>query len=360
MEWTCLEQICLYTAGHARLVDVVEQLALDGFSFGTLLEEALRHKVHLVAAAALLEPACAAYVTEKWRWVLSGMVAQNLTRNRSLGRHAAVLSAALAEAGVRAVARKGLFLEPCVYGGKGLRWLSDLDFMVALEDRKAVEVVAAACGYQPGVVDRGVARIVPHDRRYLLTLATSPDHLPRCGKLVDDAGVDYLDVDWATSFTWWKGDYEVDLAPALASASAAPGQGVLTFSPEYNLLDVLLHFFREAFFETTVLSKAEPLIGFLDILMLCRRHAAELADGAFGEFCRRLGVELPCAWVLTHLDRALGTDVASPLGLAGVASEQFLSSWRRSGGSLATWRGDMRQRMRASDRRRFFLNESAG
>lgn len=353
-EWSCLEQVCLYTAGRAPIDGVISPLKQNGFSFGKLLEQAVRHKVHLVTADALGQRECAAFVPEKWRWVLSAMLAQNRLRCRALTKHAAELTAALVASGVPVAGRKGLSLEPWVYGNRGARWLSDLDFLVRLEDRRVVEEVAKALGYRTGVLDRARGEVVSHDRKYLLTLATSPDHLPRCGKLVDEEGLDYLDVDWATSFTWWKGDYELDLAPALAGiVPAAPG-GVPRLPPRYDLLDVTLHFFREAYFESTALSKPDHLIGFLDILMLLKSYP-ELRGGGFGSFVREIGAEQPCAWVFTHLDRSLGTTVVQEVGLAGVASEDFLSSWRRSGGALARWAGQMRERMRAVDRRSFFL-----
>jgi hypothetical protein len=177
---------------------------------------------------------------------------------------------------------------------------------------------------------------------------------------MDPVGV--MEVDFATSFTWHNSEYRIGVEAAFEETQrplAARDVRLPGFTPSYMLLDVILHFFREAYFEEPIMAgKDVPLGAFLDILMLYRRHQACFEGGRFGSFARNIGAEAPCAWVLTHLDRVFETELTVDLGVAGVASEGFLNSWRKSGGMIRNWRGTMRERMSAgaAERLRMFMD----
>lgn len=351
LEWCCLEGICLHFAQVASAPDLAVYLKSSGFSMGRLYEYALRNKLQFVVASVLLANPLVQLIPWSWRAFLRLAISANRQRNMGLLREADRLFGLLAAEGIRTVARKGVLLEHTVYGSNGCRWFGDIDFMVRAADKATVASVLERAGYQPGFFDEAENSIRPHDRKHLLTLALSPDHMPRFCRL--DAGdpLGVVEVDFAMSFTWSGSDILVDLDEAFLAAEsplASQGMALKGFSVPYCLLDTILHFFREAYFEQSIRAGGEvPLSGFLDILRIHQKHSDLLGGGEFARFARRFQAEEPCAWVLTHLDRVLETRLTRDLGLEGKASEEYLQTWRRSGGATGTWRGTMRDRMRA-------------
>ncbi|MCD9880413.1 hypothetical protein [Streptomyces guryensis] len=122
-----------------------------------------------------------------------------------------------------------------------------------------------------------------------------------------------------------------------------------TFAVPYQFLFVILHLFRESWFERTVRAGADTLYKYADVLRLWFRHT-EVLVAEVGQLTECFGIADPVIWVLGHTDRIFSTGIVEALGLASRVDEDWLFSARASGGAPLRWRGSMRQRLHARDR----------
>ncbi|HEU5319365.1 MAG TPA: nucleotidyltransferase family protein, partial [Methylomirabilota bacterium] len=248
------------------------------------------------------------------------------------------------------VSRKGLVFERALYGGRGLRAFDDLDFMTLPAHGPAVADMLRALGFDGGKVDRLRGETVPHDRRRLVTYRLAPDHLPPFTRPAGDAFVTHVEVDVSLSFTWWGSEYDVPQAEAFATVvpvATGDGEDLPAFSPAYQFVDAALHLFREAFVEMPFQDRgnAVKLRSFLDVRLLVEGQAGAEARRRLRETVHALGIVRPVAWVLTHVDRVFDSRTLDALGLHGAISPDWAAGWRRMGGELAAWHGDMRRRL---------------
>jgi hypothetical protein len=188
--------------------------------------------------------------------------------------------------------------------------------------------------------------------------ALNPDHLPSHGRLSDAPCVPFLHVDFANSLTWARSPYEVPVEEALRDRVELPlpgldGATIPAFAPPYQFLFTVLHLFREAGFEQWLeLELDVSLMKFGDVIRLFDAHEDALSDGRFTALLASYGVAEPVAWVLEHTDRTFGTAMTERLGLGGRVDEDVLFSARPAGGKAdRAWRGTMRERLWARDRR---------
>jgi hypothetical protein len=359
-EWRILELACLSRMEGGKEGEMLSLIEQRDFSYGALLEQAIRHKMQFVIAKALLEEPLVGRVPSRWKSFFRLSLAANKERNRILRQEAVKVSAALVEAGLKVAARKGVLLETYVYGSQGMRWMEDIDLMAKQDERVAIEKVISNSGYTLGKYDYGRCEIKPHEREYLLKYRLNPDHLPRYTKVMADSLVSHVEMDICTSFTWWNSGIDIDIGEALAQTEVGIGQAKFSGLPglplKYMFLDLILHFFREAYFESTIQGGTDVVLsGFLDIMLVHQHNRKILADGEFGNFAIERGVGQHAAWVLSHLDLVMGTKLCESVGLAGIASKEFMQSWRKSGGRLGTWSGTMRERLAARDRIPLFV-----
>ena len=358
-EWTFLEKACLCVAGKIEPQELQPLLERADFSYGSLLNQALRHKLQFVVAAVCAEPPLVSLVPAYWGVFLQLGMGANKRRNHLFAEEAGRVSQAMKDSGITLVARKGILLDATAYGSCGKRWMNDIDFMALPQDGKRIEQIMAKLGYQPGELDNSGQVLKAFDRKQELTYRMNPDHLPRFVRRANgDAGTHFA-IDIATSFTWWSSDMEVSLEDAFANVESTEiktADVILTgFLPEFHLLDIVMHLFREAYMETTISEGRDVFLsGFLDILMLCEIHRNRFGSGAFGRFCRNKGIVMPVAWVFSHLDKVFGLDLSGHMGVNGFASDDYLQSWRKSGGEIRNWKGNMRERLHAQDRAHFF------
>ncbi len=350
-EWKILEAMARMTAGDDGADEAVARFLADpAFRWGALLEIALRNKLQGLLAHMLLEESYREVVPDRLKSWLFDMRALNRQRIRLYADEAAAVARRLEAEGVPAALRKGLLFEHLLYGGRGLRVFSDMDLLVFPEDRGRAARALAEFGYEIGDYDLHHDRILPHERRTLITYRLNPDHAPRMVRATGDPVVRYLEVDIACSLTWTRSEYEVPLGPAMArrgrlTLPSAP-EGVPVLAPEYVLVDGIMHLFREAFVESSLAAaNAVALSGFLDVLLLWRWYRREHDPAVFTARVVELGLEAPAAWVLAHVDRLLGSRTVEEAGLASHADDAWLATLRRAGGGSGSWHGDMRARL---------------
>jgi hypothetical protein len=360
-EWAALE---LLSVGRAweQPEQLLKLLSLPEFHWGELLEQALRHQMLPLLAWHALD------LTERHGLSIPGRLAQHLSevletnrwRLQVFRREAARITAALRALEVPFVATKGITFESTIYRGAGVRMLKDMDFMISPAARETVAVALQQLAYQPGNYDRATGTIVPLPRRMEMTYALNPDHLPRHARLADDPCVSFLYVDFANSLTWSKSPYEVPVDEALRHRVALPlpdlaPETIPCFTPDFQFLFTVLHLFREAWMEQWLEMELDvSLMKFGDVILLFNAHRGELSGGQFSALLEQYGVAEPVAWVLEHTDRTFGTGMIEALGLKGRVDDQWLAHAHPSHGRERAWRGTMRERLWAKDRRALF------
>jgi hypothetical protein len=216
-------------------------------------------------------------------------------------------------------------------------------------------------GYVSGYHDWRSGRLHTFTRRELIGYRLNPDHLPPFIRVVDDAVVPHLGADFACSLTWTQCKYQVDMETVLSDVlhqpvPGLPGRVIPVLNPHYQFLFTVLHLFREAWKDEWLdLEQDVNLIKFADVVRLWRAHQEALKSPDFRRLLERRGIVEPVAWVLVHLDRTFGTGVAAALGIDTRVAQEFLNSAAGPGGrTQRMWRGTMRDRLRARQRRDLF------
>jgi hypothetical protein len=359
-EWRTLELLTVGLRDEERRREFLEILGHPHLSWGELLEQALRHK--------MLPALAVAATAEDVRSRLPRMVCEHFTETAQrqryklgiLRREAARIAEALQAREARFVATKGIVFESTLYRGNGGRHLSDIDFMIDPAHREVVPEVLAGLGYEMGYYDWRTDGLHRFTRKELIAYQLHADHLPSFTLLTSDPVVTYVSLDFATSLTWARCEFEVPIEHALAERDSQPipghdGVRLPIFTPDFQFLFTVLHLFREAWLEKWLdLEQDVNLMKFADLLRLWEDHREMLADGRFLAKVERYGVLRPLLWVLEHLDRTFGTRIVGELGLEGRTDESWLASAGGGGGGLRLWHGDMRKRLSSKDRRNLF------
>lgn len=350
-EWSVLEALCASFAERRPLDGAaLERVADPAFRWGVFLEHAVTHKLHLLAAAWLLPGPAGAHVPKRLRTLLQEAWTVNRHRARLLAREAGRITRAARERGVTLAVRKGIAFEHQFYGALGARYFADIDFLALPADRQAVAGVLGELGYTAGDFDFASGAVIPFDRRQLAGYRMHPDHLPKMVLATGDPVVRWIDADVANSLTWAGSGLDVPLEPALAAGAAlelGDGQVATVMPPAYQLLDDVLHLFREAYVQTPLREdNAVVLSAFLDVWLCWRWCREQGADP--GALIRAAGVEGPAAWVLEHTDRLFGTDLRAQAGVRVDDEHVPLDGWRPvSGDHRGRWHGDFRRRLAA-------------
>lgn len=353
IEWTALQFLCrsVYEGEWypAALRDLIAQ---PTFVWGGLLELALRNKLQALVSSTLLHPMYKECVPDRVRSHFHAITGLTRHRIQILSEASGAVLPHLSSAHIAVAARKGILFEHLLYGARGIRVFCDVDLMVPPSDMPRLVGVLFELGFSVGEWDLYAGQVVPHDRVTLITYRLNPDHAPRMVRPTADPFVPCIEMDLACSFTWARSDYQVPLEDAFASvrpvAIRGMGEAVPVFSPDYIVIDGIMHLFREAFVQSSrERANAIAMSAFLDVLLLWRwyrdSHPGRTLDSVLGRF----GLAEPAAWVLGHADRLVGTSATREAGLDRLATEQWLGTFRAAGGALTPWSGDMRARLQA-------------
>lgn len=358
-EWRLLERLCLgiESAGCRQEWDELTRAELR---WGIVLETAIRHRVLTMLANALISTG--APMPLRIEEHLRSTVACNRYRRTVWYTELGRVLAALASAGVPTAVRKGGAYESTIYHGDGRRWVGDMDLLIRPGDAEVAADTLTLLGYEQGLYDEDAKVVVPFKRTELVKYRLNPDHLPTHCFRTGDPLVPVLEVDFATSLVWARAPYRVPVDDVLAKletvevpVGSPPAESTVSVPralPAFQLLDTVLHLFREAWFEWWLDKEQDvDLMKFGDVLRLVSAYRDVLGDGRFRELVLSYDVARPVCWVLEHLDRTFGTGLIEEFELAGNTTEVFLASAAASGPDTAVWHADMRARLHAADRR---------
>ncbi|MDP9178431.1 MAG: nucleotidyltransferase family protein [Gemmatimonadota bacterium] len=349
-EWLAAEAIARAAATGVDATDELARCLIDpGWNWGCFLGHLVTHKLRGPAAELLLNERFRPLLSDRFRDFFRELVNLNRRRMQVFAAEAARISNAATEGGVTVALRKGIVLDYQCYGGRGTRLFSDLDFMVPTAHQAGFVGLLEQLGYTAGEYDSIRDEVVPYERRAVVIYRFNPDHLPRMALATADPVLPFVQVDLAGSFTWTNGEYQIPLEPAFREGvwlSIAGYGSVPVFSPQYQMLDVILHLFREGFVENAVMSGlALTLSGFVDVASLWRHTGDALVRGGWTQFVTTQGVASPVAWVLGHTDRLFGTKTLAEAGLEALFAPEWAAAWRSAGGAAQRWHGDVRRRL---------------
>jgi len=337
---------------HAGLADE-PQLQTHHAVWGMIVAEAARHRMLPFVARYI---AARPHLENGLRRLAEDALAVSRRRQSAYRALTLEVQAALADAGVASLCRKGAVYERLLYDDQGLRPLGDLDlFVLPAKVEAAAERLQALGFFYGGFLD-GAKEATAWGRQEVALYRLNPDHLPRLMRPADDPIVRAHYVDVATDVAWHRSPYS-DAGRAFLEdqfAQRVEIDGVVTLTLPGHFIDCVFHLYREAMYENGIRGGNDASIRkFLDVLMLHGKMSAG-ARKETAELIRRHAFEAPVAWVLVHLDAVFGTGLAQAYGLEGVVDPVELNSWRTSGNEVRRWQGAMVERMFRLDRRPLF------
>jgi hypothetical protein len=345
-EWVVLEAASMGVEFNPYVQDVLRSVQLNTLDLPLLSSLALRHRLGPTLAAEL--DLAGIGDSLPLGWMLEFRRLKYLNR-RDVEAKAAEVSRildALDRGGVIAVSTKGVSLDTAAYLGRGLRMMGDLDFMVLPDQIPSVLEVMMRLGFSSTEFDWAAEVGRPRTRSEDLLWALSPDHLPKFIRYEPPIDIPLL-VDFASSFTWEKSEWSVDLEGAIESSidMSCHGFSIRALDTRYSLLFTILHLFREAWFLRTVLREKDALYKFADVVRMYGRCRAEGQLDDFYSLCSDEGVAAPVGWVTSHVDSMFGTSFSKNLEAQDI-SAKWLASMQGARRESLEWKGTMRSRLR--------------
>jgi hypothetical protein len=327
------------------------ELAAKGVDHVRLANLAMRSRLSSAFASWLLRHDLIDDVPYRLARVLEELRIYHRHRQRTLAAEALRVCAGLDAAGLRYAVTKGIPLQAELYPEPGVREINDIDLMAEHNDGAAIQDTLIGLGFSARKEYRyDTDSLVDLPRADLLNYLVSPDHLPHLRRIGSDGAVPSLAVDVAFSLTWHNAEWEVPVDEALGSVRRVPvdagGQSgsIPALGHPYAFAFVVLHLFREGWFQRTAERKDLNLSQFTDVA----RYWAVLGapDRAeFGALVVRHGLADPVAWVAHHTDVLFGTDIVTELDLRPVAMPSWIASGRGHRDTDLLWSGDIDERL---------------
>jgi hypothetical protein len=178
--------------------------------------------------------------------------------------------------------------------------------------------------------------------------------------MTGDPEVPSVLADFATTLSWHNSAFGITLEQFLGDRRYETYEGfpcgrVPCLPPEVQFIAVVLHLFREAWMERSILLQRDvSLRKFGDVLRLWSRHHTDLTKPQFVRLLREMKVENEIRWVLFHMDQTFQTRSFDQLGFDGLLEDSYIHGAWRMGRQQLYWIGTMRQRLQCMDRRMLF------
>ncbi|GGK72903.1 nucleotidyltransferase family protein [Mangrovihabitans endophyticus] len=319
-----------------------------------LIVLAARHKMVPALAQFYRSAALTSTLPVGLRDMLSGSLAWNQYKVAELRDESIDIAGRFAERGVRAAFNKGITLQHSLYGGRGVRSFADIDVMVHPDDAAAVREALQSLGYMADhQYDPDSGGLAPLPRQTVLMYRLYPDHLPHLLRIDADSGIPVFVADVAMSLTWHGSAWQLPMDEVMGSVRKTPvgpeARHLLpTLGDDYAFLFVVLHLFREGWFERTIVEGGLRISQFADVWRYWRHWGREHAE-QLRTLIRRNGLMPPVAWVTHHVDGLYGSTMTADLDLDAFCAPEWLHSAGGSNGGYLAWDGDMRSRLFGKD-----------
>jgi len=349
-EWTILELLARGIVDDSEREIARELLTGKSLNWGELLEQALRHKMLPILAHEVISAGLKFDVPTPIYQHLESALEWNRHQIEIFRQETVRVAQGLTDRGIPFVVTKGISFESTLYGGLGIRYMNDIDFMVAPCDREATMQAMKELGY------RVFFEWAKDARREEISSALNPDHLPKFARDIDQPGTRLINLDVANSLTWTKSPFDVPVEKALANpvqqpVPGIPGVTLPCFRPPYQFLFTVLHLFREAWLQRFVdYGNDVGLMKFGDVIRLVERYGDKLSDGELLRVMETNRVTHPVAWVLGRLDETFQTRTLQLLGLEDYDDEPLLAGQMRAGAYVTVSGKSMRERLQSKTR----------
>src|SRR5262245_10864562 len=301
-EWAVLELLARSIVADSERQMVRDLLSSDTLDWGELLEQALRHKMlpilahHIISAGLRFDVPTTIYMH------LESALEWNRWQIEIFRRETVRVANGLAGHSIHFVITKGITFESTLYDGLGTRYMNDIDFMIAPEDRDAVMNVMQELGFRP------FFDWAKDARREEISSRLNRDHLPKLAREIDQPGTRIINIDVANSLTWTKSPFDVPVEEALAkrveqSIPGTPEVSIPCCRLKYQLRLAGLQWFGEAWLQKFVdFGTDVGLMKFGDVIRLMSRDRDELCDGELLRIREAHNVTDAVAWVLHRMD----------------------------------------------------------
>lgn len=353
--WELLEHISIADPDNEPFRKAVE-LAPQVDDFDELLSQAARHALVPSVADFMVQSDLLRLVPHHAQRHLLGTLHWNRFKTRRHAREAARVTAEFENEGVRVACTKGIVCQASLYDGRGIRHFGDIDLMVLPEDRDKTAEILYRLGYAGAKkFDHRTGELLELSRSLKLMYMVYPDHLPHFFRIpVDDDGMPYYMVDVAYNLTWYSSSWQVPMAQALdkvfgVHSGSGPDRVTLpALDAPYGFLFVVLHMFREGWFERTIREKDIRLSQCADVWRFWQRFGRGRLDD-IKKVVAEHSLEPAVAWVCRHVDDVYATTITDELGLDEYCDDRWLHSAGATDGGHLVWQGNLRTRLR--DRR---------
>ncbi|MEV6690300.1 nucleotidyltransferase family protein [Micromonospora sp. NPDC051196] len=311
---------------------------------------AARHKMMPALARFYRSARLASDLPAGMRDTLAASLARNQYEVGKLRDESIDIAGRFAELGISVAFNKGVVLQYNLYDGCGIRSFNDIDIMVHPDGASAARKALQSLGYVPEQqYDPDLGQLVQLPRRTALMYRLYPDHLPHFHRIDPESGIPVFIVDVALSLTWHGSAWQFPMDEVMGSAREArvgpQDRHVLpTLGDGYAFLFVMLHLFRNCWFERAIAEGELRLSQFADVWRYWQRWGrkhAEQVRTLVGEN----GLEPAVAWVAYYVDALYGSTMTADLGLRSFCAPEWLRSVAGTDGGYRSWDGDMHGRL---------------
>jgi Uncharacterised nucleotidyltransferase len=271
----------------AQLLRATELLAQD-LDWGRVIDHAQRHRVTPAVWANVLRLG-ARDVVQMHRHLFRAMVLYNSLRSEAFQREFREVRSVLAENGLLALVRKGIYLASAVYPDPSLRYMSDIDLLIRRSDAENFKGPLQRLGYQQGKVVNNDRVIEPIRREVEAFWLINASSLPAFQRPTSDPCIQLFRIDLRYHILEPSMGNRFEIDEWFARSREEWLFGAFTHMPsrEDFFIDLCVHLYREAVTLSGIeASKDICLSKFVDVAeVLASPHAApdharltELAD----------------------------------------------------------------------------------
>jgi Uncharacterised nucleotidyltransferase len=360
--WKLLELVSIAggpdSIESAQAVEVLRAVAPErnGALANELMARAARHALAPAVADFLIESDLLGLMPNQMRAHLRGSLHWNSYRTQVIVEEALRIVDSFDKAGVAMVCNKGAVFQSSLYGGRATRFFSDIDIMIKPEGGDDTKRVLESLDYvQAKTYDYRTRQLKDLPRAEMLMYKLYPDHLPHFHRLTGLPQLPAIVVDVAYNAAWYGSGWQIPMDEVMAdpervpAGPAAPGRTLPALAAPYGFLFLVLHLFREAWFERNIREGDVRLTQFADVLLHWRRFGSARADD-IRSVIDRYGLGSAVAWVCHHVDQVYGSSLTAEIGgLDGFADERWFASAGAADGSCLEWHGDMRRRLSSDE-----------
>lgn len=248
---------------------------------------AIRHGVAALVWQNIIDLGLKEAVPEQERNLLESIRFKTIARVSYITSEAADAVAELEKAGIRTLLLKGLALEHCVYGSRGLRQMSDADLLVAPEDALRARDILIRAGFISMPMKSSLYRHI------ILDLGNHLPELHRNG----------ISVDLHHRLFGPEGSALVRRALDKPEAISIADETYHVLPPGIALLGLVNHIFKHEV-------KGEfQLRLYTDIYLLVKKYEGKIFDGNLLSDAGQAGIQAGLRTVLTILNKFFGIDI---------------------------------------------------